>query len=745
MKNVLKKIAVLTAGILTACCLSVNADEIVDSQARNVHDPSIIRSSEYFYVYSTGTTLSMRRSRNLHNWESLGSVLPAIPAWVQTKISGITNLWAPDPIYHNGRYYLNYSGSTFGSNTSTIGLLSNLTLDPASPDYNWVDEGEIVSSTSANNYNAIDGAFVRDSSGGMWMCFGSFWPGGIQLTPLNPATMKPTTTPASLYTIARRLTAPYAMEASYIVYRNGYYYLFVNYDTCCKGVDSTYKIMVGRAAAITGPYYDKSGVSMYNGGGTLFLGTADRWIGPGHASVVNVDGQDFFSFHAYDGLSNGTPTLRVHELFWDQDLWPVLGDAIVPATGGTVGYWNFDNGTPGTPMNNTGLTGQIGTVDLSGNDFHMYAWDATSGPSFSLEGQTPTGEGLSSRHNGGQDGYTKDAYINNWSAASWTIELAVKLDTLTGWQTMIGRDGSAQGEAESDFYFQKQDTSDTFRINFDTVGGQRYILDANFTVTAGQWYYLAAVSDGTTLTLYADKLDGNGYGIVGSLAMNTANNNAFASGSDNWTFGRGWFNGSFVDHITGNLDDIRFTDKALAPTEFLHYNALTVIETDGSTQVSEQGPSSDTYFIRLNHHTTWPALAGNVIVTLSADDQISVEPDQIIFTPADWQTDRLITVTALDDDVLEDDPHTGRIQSTLTSTDTRYQNAPAADFMVNIVENDCGAWGYLAWDLNLDCFVDMRDFALFASTWVDSIDDVLGFSGDWLKTTQPFGPGAVVP
>jgi hypothetical protein len=53
--------------------------------------------------------------------------------------------------------------------------------------------------------------------------------------------------------------------------------------------------------------------------------------------------------------------------------------------------------------------------------------------------------------------------------------------------------------------------------------------------------------------------------------LNPNNDNALAAKSNVWTFGRGWFNGAFVDQITGNLDDIRFTDRALSPSEFLHY------------------------------------------------------------------------------------------------------------------------------------------------------------------------------
>jgi arabinan endo-1,5-alpha-L-arabinosidase len=546
------------------------AVEIEDDETHWVHDPGTIRCGEYFYVYSTGNNsdepLFMRRSKNLHNWEFLGLVIDEVPQWVQNKISDVDNLWAPEPFYHNGKYYLNYSGSSWGSNDSTIGLLSNVTLDPDHPDYEWVDEGEIVSSTpGSSNYNAIDGSFIRDTSGQVWLVFGSFW-SGIKLTPLNSTTLKPTTSPPTLYALASQASTE--IEAPHITYRNGYYYLFVNHGLCCRGVDSTYKIMVGRSTNITGPYLDKNGYSMTIGAGTLFNGSGDRWIGPGHAYVFNVDGQDFVSFHAYDALHNGRHCLRVHYLQWDPAGWPVLGEPVTPDAEGVIGCWNFEDGTPSTPMNTTGWP-QVGPADFSGNDYHMTVFDDAASPAWSADGQTPSGFGLAADYDGSDDTYTTDAWINNWSPTEWTIEIAVRLDTLSGWQTMVGRDGASYGGDEADFYFQKNDTNDRFRLNFLTVGGQRYILDADFTVVAGQWYYLAGVCDGTTRTMYADKLDTNGSQVVGTLALNAANDNALAAPDEPWSFGRGWFDGP-TDQITGSLDAVRFTGRVLTPDEFLN-------------------------------------------------------------------------------------------------------------------------------------------------------------------------------
>lgn len=235
----------------------------------------------------------------------------------------------------------------------------------------------------------------------------------------------------------------------------------------------------------------------------------------------------------------------------------------------TIAHWNFDQGTPETAFAPEG-GGAAAVPDQSGNGYWMHGWDAQYGPSFSALGVTPSGSGLSMRLNGGQDGYTTDATINGWSPLAWTIETSVKLDSVSGFLTIIGRDGSSHEVAESDFYLQRHDGEDSFRLNFATVGGERVIIDTEFSPQANVWYGLAAVSNGTEVFLYADQSDGNGYQLAGSATFTGEGAaNSLASPNANWTFGRGWYNGGHVDRITGNMDNIRFTEGALEVGELM--------------------------------------------------------------------------------------------------------------------------------------------------------------------------------
>lgn len=298
----------------------------VTGYVAQVHDPTMIKADGKFYLFSTGRGISIRCSPDMKEWRFCGRVFGDYPRWVLQKVPEVGDLWAPDILYHNGKYYLYYSASSFGSNQSAIGLATNATLDSTSPAYKWVDEGEVFSSQRNNNYNAIDPNVTMDADGTPWLAFGSFW-SGIKLVQLDATLARPAAD-AKLITIAAK-PGNTAIEAAYIARRGEYYYLFVSHDFCCKGVDSTYNMRVGRSAAITGPYLDRDGKPMLEGGGTMVYSGSARWRGPGHNSIL-IDGDTYWLvYHSYDAQFGGVPTLRVEELQWDEEGWFVAPSSLV--------------------------------------------------------------------------------------------------------------------------------------------------------------------------------------------------------------------------------------------------------------------------------------------------------------------------------------------------------------------------------------------------------------------------------
>ena len=88
-------------------------------------------------------------------------------------------------------------------------------------------------------------------------------------------------------------------------------------------------MMVGRATDVRGPYLDKGGKNLAEGGGSLLLAGTDKWPGLGHNSVYDFDGKDYLVFHAYETADNGLQKLKIAELFWDQSGWPVVNPSVL--------------------------------------------------------------------------------------------------------------------------------------------------------------------------------------------------------------------------------------------------------------------------------------------------------------------------------------------------------------------------------------------------------------------------------
>lgn len=289
---------------------------------RRVHDPStLIKCKDEYWVFYTGNGTPSWHSKDLKNWEAGPRVFAQTPDWVREAVPAFRGggFWAPDVTREGDRYLLYYSASTFGRNGSAIGVATNPTLDPSDPDYKWTDQGLVVKSQQGDDFNTIDPAIIHDADGGLWLSFGSFW-SGIKLIQLDPATGKRISPDSTMYSLAHYNT----IEASFIYYHDGYYYLFVNWGFCCRGANSTYEIRIGRCKKITGPYLDQDGNDMLTGGGTKFLGTDGAFIGPGHAGILKDGDKYWFSCHFYDGTkppSGGS--LAIRPLTWKADGWPV--------------------------------------------------------------------------------------------------------------------------------------------------------------------------------------------------------------------------------------------------------------------------------------------------------------------------------------------------------------------------------------------------------------------------------------
>ncbi len=296
----------------------------------SAHDPStIILCNGRYYQFWTGQGILTKSSADKVFWTPGPPVFTNAPAWTSKAVPGFTGLfWAPDILYFNGTYHLYYAVSTFGSQVSAIGLVTNPTLDPSKANYQWTDQGPVITSTNGSAYNTIDPSFCWDNAGNLWMAFGSYW-NGIYLEQLNSTTGLAISSNPPRYQLAYNSS----IEASYLWRRGGYYYLFADWGSCCSGVNSTYNIRVGRSTSITGPYLDQNGVNMVNEGGTLFMQGDGKYTGPGHVGILDEGGVLSLTHHYYDANSYapqygayGSPNFALLPLSWTANDWPVVNN-----------------------------------------------------------------------------------------------------------------------------------------------------------------------------------------------------------------------------------------------------------------------------------------------------------------------------------------------------------------------------------------------------------------------------------
>ena len=298
-----------------------------------IHDPSTLLLREHTYwVFGTGPGCPAFSSTDRVHWTPAGNVFAAPPDWIKDAVPGNTRnfLWAPDVRKIGDKYCLYYAVSTFGSNVSAIGLATSSTLALGT----WTDQGIVIRSQVRSNFNAIDPAIFQAPDGRLWLSFGSFW-SGIKMIELDPATGKRIAPASPIYPLAAHPQEKNdAIEAPFLYYHKGFYYLFVNWDYCCRRSKSTYNIRVGRSLNVIGPYMDAQGTPLLKGGGTLLLAsgsegsaeaTAKAKIGPGHAGILDDNGVERFSFHyEYVPEGNGRSKLEVGTVQWTPEGWPKI-------------------------------------------------------------------------------------------------------------------------------------------------------------------------------------------------------------------------------------------------------------------------------------------------------------------------------------------------------------------------------------------------------------------------------------
>ena len=308
----MKTSAIATLSAAALLCLLPQLSHAQLAGEPFIHDPSTVTFSDGKY-YTFGSGRGGLVSSDGWTWHG-GAVRPG---------GGV----APDVIKIGERYYVAYAvggGGLNGGHASQVKIMWTLSLDPKSPKFAFHEVGVAASSDGIEDCDAIDPAFLY-VDGRLWLSYGTYY-GFIRLVELDPRTGQ--RLPGNL-----PVDVAIDMEASALMYRDGWYYLLGTHGTCCDGPNSSYNIRVGRSRDVAGPYVDHMGVPLLKGGGKLVVGPRGREIGAGHFGLIDLgDGVQRFSMHYESDLDrSGRSVLAIQPLLW-KDGWPVAGENLSSGT-----------------------------------------------------------------------------------------------------------------------------------------------------------------------------------------------------------------------------------------------------------------------------------------------------------------------------------------------------------------------------------------------------------------------------
>lgn len=389
----------------------------------NVHDPSVVLADDgYYYMYTTDASFGnaheghghfmCRRSRNLVDWEFMGTTMSRLPQWVKPKLNEIRaamglgestadfsddrqfGYWAPCVRrVRSGLYRMYYAitcpGTINGDGTwserAFIGLMETATPDDVT---SWEDRGYVLTNASDKQlnfnvkaddwakcyfkYNAIDPSYIITPEGAHWLIYGS-WHSGFAAVELDGETGMPKTelgmpwgdiTAYGKLIYTRQMGNRWqAAEAPEVIWRDGYYYLFM----ACDELAVAYNTRVVRSRNIDGPYVGMDGTDVTTRGGEAWplvthpyrFSQGYGWVGVSHCAVFD-DGRGnwFYSSqgrlpaNAYgDAYSNAIMQGQVRRILWTEDGWPV----VMPECYG---------GVPQAPISEDELIGEWENVTL---------------------------------------------------------------------------------------------------------------------------------------------------------------------------------------------------------------------------------------------------------------------------------------------------------------------------------------------------------------------------------------------
>jgi beta-xylosidase len=310
--------ALLLAAVLAGCGGSPTTDTagapdgtftnpVLD---RDFADPHVVRDGDTFYAYASGSAgfsnIQVTTSDDLLEWSASEDALPERPEWQPVR-QGLT--WAPEVLEVDGRWLMYYVAREDASGVQCLALA---TADEAAGPFEDASSGPFVCQRELGG--SIDAFAFEDTDGSRYL----FWKNDgnardldtrIWVQRLSADGTRPEGAPVDT---GLRQTRPWQgalVEAPTVVLHDGTYVLL--YSANDYGGDA-YAMGYATATAVTGPYVDRSEQPWVDSEGDA--------AGPGGQAVIEVDGEQWLVYHAWQDGEEGYPQGR-RRMWLDRLTW----------------------------------------------------------------------------------------------------------------------------------------------------------------------------------------------------------------------------------------------------------------------------------------------------------------------------------------------------------------------------------------------------------------------------------------
>ncbi len=287
-------------------------------------DPTIVRDGDAFYAYATGqagsSAIQVSTSRDLVDWSAPEDALPERPDW-QPLQDGLT--WAPEVVAAGDRWLMYYVAREQASGLQCLALA--VAAEPAGP---FEDTSTEPLLCQRDLGGSIDAFAFTDVDERRWL----FWKNDGNARGLDTRIWVQELSADGTQLLGRavdtglRQTKDWQgalVEAPTVVLHEGTYVLF--YSANDYGSDA-YAMGYATATSVTGPYTDRSDEPWVDSEGDA--------TGPGGQAVLDVDGEQWLVYHAWqageEGYdSGGRRAMWLDRLTWQEGTAPGAAEPVL--------------------------------------------------------------------------------------------------------------------------------------------------------------------------------------------------------------------------------------------------------------------------------------------------------------------------------------------------------------------------------------------------------------------------------